>query len=133
MVWDFCYSIPQSFSGPLVIGNPCAYPWGHGVLRFLIPLSTPRRPEASKPSYPRPKDIGMMQRELRYSLCPICMGQGLLSTSILFIMQLCNISNPRLRGLDRFQVRAVSGSNCADVKSSPVQIGGFGITSKTNE
>ncbi len=97
VVWDFCYSIPQSFSGPLVIGNPCAYPWGLGVLRFLIPLSTPRRSEASKPSCPRPKDIGMMQRELRYSLCPICMGQGLLSTSILFIMQLCNISNPTTR------------------------------------
>ncbi len=26
-----------------------------------------------------------------------------------------------------------TGSNCEGLKSSPVQIGGFGITSKTNE
>ena len=60
-----------------------------------------------------------------------------------------HISNPTMRtGLDfksaqedfkwtRFQVRAEAkprtGSNCEALKSSPVRIGEFGITSITNE
>ena len=49
-----------------------------------------------------------------------------------------NISNPTMRtGLDfksaQFDPSHLTGSNCKDLKSSPVRIGGFGITFQTNE
>ena len=34
---------------------------------------------------------------------------------------------------DQFEARPKTGSNCKDLKSSPVFMGGFGMTSQTNE